>query len=115
MDGFSRSGFNQGDHLLDLGCGPGFVTRDLAYMVGNQGKVIAVDRSKYYLDFLEDWNKTHHLNIETQHADFDHMQLKPNSLDGAYCRWALAWVPNPRDVIQKVVDSPQTRRKIPHP
>ena len=31
------------------------------------------------------------------------MTLKPSSLDGMYCRWALAWIPNPEDVLKKVV------------
>ncbi|MDC1395923.1 methyltransferase domain-containing protein, partial [Bacteroidia bacterium] len=42
------------------------------------------------------------LNIETLHCDFDDMELKPNSIDGMYCRWALAWVPNPEEVLKKV-------------
>ena len=28
--------------------------------------------------------------------------LEENSLDGMYCRWALAWVAKPREVLQKV-------------
>jgi len=34
-----------GDRVLDLGCGPGFVTEDLALAVGPQGMVAAVDNS----------------------------------------------------------------------
>ena len=33
------------------------------------------------------------------------MQLSINSLDGAYCRWALAWIPNPEEIIKKVVQA----------
>jgi ubiquinone/menaquinone biosynthesis C-methylase UbiE len=34
---------NKGDTVVDLGCGPGFFTVDLACMVGENGRVIAVD------------------------------------------------------------------------
>jgi protein-L-isoaspartate O-methyltransferase len=40
----SRAGFSTGSTLVDLGCGPGYTTLDLARIVGSEGKVIAVDR-----------------------------------------------------------------------
>ena len=39
-----RACFEEGDTLVDLGCGPGFTTVDLARRVGPNGRVIAVDR-----------------------------------------------------------------------
>ena len=40
----SRVGFGRGNTLVDLGCGPGFTTLDLARRVGPMGRIIAVDR-----------------------------------------------------------------------
>ncbi|MCP3896123.1 MAG: methyltransferase domain-containing protein, partial [Bacteroides sp.] len=40
----SRAGFSKGATLVDLGCGPGYTTLDLAKVVGPGGKIIAVDR-----------------------------------------------------------------------
>ncbi|MDX2512841.1 MAG: methyltransferase domain-containing protein [Desulfobacterales bacterium] len=34
---------NPGDTVMDVGCGPGFFTIDMAKMVGPEGRVIAVD------------------------------------------------------------------------
>jgi len=34
---------NRGDTAMDMGCGPGFFTIDMAKMVGPDGRVIAVD------------------------------------------------------------------------
>ena len=33
------------------------------------------------------------------------MQLDTDSLDGMYCRWALAWIPNPKEILTKVLDA----------
>lgn len=42
-----------GDTVLDLGCGPGFFTVEMAKMVGSTGKVIAVDLQEKMLRRLE--------------------------------------------------------------
>ena len=38
------AGFGPGSRLVDLGCGPGYATLDLAEIVGGTGSVIAVDQ-----------------------------------------------------------------------
>jgi ubiquinone/menaquinone biosynthesis C-methylase UbiE len=100
--GWELGGFQAGNTLLDLGCGPGFCTTELAYMVGDRGKVIGVDLSTNYIEFLKKHAELHGLHIELQNCYFDDMQLDSNNLDGAFCRWALAWVPNPEAVLSKV-------------
>ena len=94
--------FSAGQRILDLGCGPGYCTQELAYIVGAEGEVVGVDKSKSYIDFLNRNAQLHGLNIKTICSDFDNMELKAESFDGAYCRWALAWLPNPEEVIAKV-------------
>ena len=102
IKGWELAGFTQGQTLLDLGCGPGFCTTELAYIVGTHGKVIGVDKSAHYIEFLNTISKQFNLNIETQCADFDEMELIENSIDGVYDRWALAWVSNPKEVLVKL-------------
>ena len=94
--------FTAGQTLLDLGCGPGFCTTELAYIAGQDGKVIGIDKSEHYISFLNNVTKQFDLNIETQCCDFEDMQLEPNSIDGVYDRWALAWVNNPKSVLRKL-------------
>lgn len=96
------AGFNTGDTILDLGSGPGFCSKGLAYLVGDYGKVIAVDKSEAYINFIKDLNKIHGFNIECVLSSFDDLELEPESLDGVYCRWALAWIPNPEEIVEKV-------------
>ncbi|MBN8678927.1 MAG: methyltransferase domain-containing protein [Chitinophagales bacterium] len=100
--GWELAGFRNGHTLLDLGCGPGFCTTELAYLAGENGKVIGVDFAANYVSFLQQQSALHGLDIVVQHASFDTMQLEANSLDGAFARWALAWVSNPEEVIARV-------------
>ena len=100
--GWKLGGFTADQTILDLGCGPGFCTKELAFMVGDKGKVIGVDRSAHFIEFLKAVKSLYSLNIEPICADFDDLNLEPNSLDGMYCRWALAWIPNPEEILKKV-------------
>lgn len=105
QQGWQTAQFNEGQTLLDLGCGPGFCTKELAFLTGETGKVIGVDISQLYIDHLNKVKKLQHLNIEAICSNFNDMQLAPNSIDGMYCRWALAWIPNPKEILSKVYDA----------
>lgn len=100
--GWKLAEFSAGQTLLDLGCGPGFCTTEMAYLVGATGKVIGIDKSKTFIDFLAQNAQLHGLQMDLQHCDFNDMQLQEESLDGAFSRWALAWINNPEEIIGKV-------------
>jgi ubiquinone/menaquinone biosynthesis C-methylase UbiE len=100
--GWYRGGFSAGQTLLDLGCGPGYCTTELAHIVGIEGKVYGIDKSAYYIDFLSRLNTLYELNITLQCADFENMLLPDNTFNGIYSRWALAWIPNPEEILTKL-------------
>lgn len=100
--GWELAGFKAGQTFLDLGCGPGFCTKELAFIAGEQGKVIGIDMSEQFIRFLNGIKQQYELNIEGIATDFDSMQLEPKSLDAMYCRWALAWISNPKEILSKV-------------
>src|SRR2546427_11345451 len=52
-DAWRRAGFTVGQTLVDLGCGPGYAALDLAELVGPHGRIVAIARSRRYLDALE--------------------------------------------------------------
>lgn len=91
----SRAGFSTGATLVDLGCGPGYTTFDLAQTVGPGGKVIAVDRDgERSLPLLKAQAHTLGLfNIETRAADLETFDLQEQSVDGVYGRWVLMYLP----------------------
>ncbi len=103
--GFRIAKINAGHVVLDLGCGPGFVSKELAFCVGQQGRVIGVDRSATYLAHLRATAALHALPIETRERDFTDLQLIPSSLDAMFCRWALAWIDSPDTVLEHVRDA----------
>jgi len=100
--GWRLARFRAGQTLLDLGCGPGYCTRELAFLTGEQGKVVGIDKSESYIAHLKQLASLQNLNIEAIAADFDAVELEPLSFDGMYCRWALAWLPHPEKILQKV-------------
>ena len=99
--GWNQAKFTEGHTILDLGCGPGFCSQELGYLVGAKGKVIGVDLSKTFIKHLQHIAQSHKLPIQGVVSDFNNMSLVPNSLDGMYCRWALAWLENPDEILQK--------------
>lgn len=91
----ARAGFGAGSTLVDLGCGPGYTSLELAKIVGPDGRIIAVDRdSERSLQLLKKQSATAGLqNIETRTADLETFDLPDRSVDGVYGRWVLMYLP----------------------
>src|SRR5262245_42270326 len=103
---WDRAGFGEGQALLDLGCGPGFATVELARLVGRRGRVLAVDSSESSLARLRERAHAERLdNIEIRHLDVHELPLDPHSLDGAYARWVLCFLRDPERVVRRVADA----------
>jgi SAM-dependent methyltransferase len=101
-DAWRRAGFTVGQTLLDLGCGPGYATLDLAAIVGARGRVVGVDRSRRFLDTLEAAARSRDLKqIETLELDLDVNDLPELSVDGIWSRWVYAFVSDPRRLLER--------------
>lgn len=57
-----------GEQVLDIGCGPGYLTREMAAQVGATGRVVGIDTSQAMLDVAAARCRTH-AGIELRHAD----------------------------------------------
>lgn len=102
QDAWRRAGFAEGQTLLDIGCGPGWATLDLAEIVGPTGRVIAVDRSRRFLDTLEAAARARGFaQIETREQDLDLEPLPEAGADGAWSRWVFAFVKRPRALVER--------------
>jgi SAM-dependent methyltransferase len=106
LDAWQRAGLVAGQRVLDVGCGPGYAALDLAEIVGSTGRVVAVERSRRFLDVLEGARSARGLDqISTFELDLDESRLPASQLDAAWCRWVLAFVKRPRDLAARVVEA----------
>jgi ubiquinone/menaquinone biosynthesis C-methylase UbiE len=106
MDAWRRAGFKAGQHLLDVGCGPGYATVDLASIVGSDGRVTAVDRSPRFLEHAaRAVEVTGGVAVSFVERDLDSLQLPQLQADGAWCRWVFAFLSKPRDLLRSIAAS----------
>ena len=105
LDAWRRAGFTVGQTLIDVGCGPGYATLDLADIVGPRGRIVAIDKSRRFLDVLEERASRRGLaRIEAHALDLDDAALPPVAADGAWARWVFAFVRNPRALLGRVAE-----------
>ena len=103
LDAWRRAGFTVGQTLLDLGCGPGHAAVDLAEIVGPTGRIVAIDRSRRFLDTLEATRRHRGLDqIMPLELDLNTVGPPPGDADGAWARWVFAFVKHPRALLARV-------------
>lgn len=101
-DLWRRAGFRAGKTLVDLGCGPGWATVDLAGIAGPTGRAIGVDRSRRFLDAAEARAQALGLsNAEFHEVDLDTQPLPVTGADGIWTRWVYSFVREPRAVLAR--------------
>lgn len=105
---WDRAGFQPGQQLLDLGCGPGFAALELAERVGTSGSVLAIDNAPPYLEHLQQEAQARGLNqLGTRLLDLGSRTSAAaleNSggagrWDGAWCRWLAMFLPDPEALV----------------
>jgi ubiquinone/menaquinone biosynthesis C-methylase UbiE len=103
LEAWRRAGISEGHTVLDVGCGPGHATLDLAEIVGPTGHVVALDRSRRFLDVLQGSARARGLgNVAIHPVDFDLGDLPDVRAGAAWCRWILAFVARPRELLERV-------------
>lgn len=102
-DAWARAGFAAGQHLIDIGCGPGYATMDLASLTGPAGRVTAIDRSRHFLDAIRTGLSRGHIDhVDVREIDLNTGSLPSFDADGAWCRWILAFVKDPKRVVTEI-------------
>ncbi|MEM7161142.1 MAG: methyltransferase domain-containing protein [Bacteroidota bacterium] len=99
---WDKAGIGYGDKVLDVGAGPGYASADLAEIVGERGKVVAVERSANYLEALREMNAQRGLNIQSHEVDLMEDEIPDADFDFSWCRWVNSFVPNRKKLIEKV-------------
>ena len=103
LDACRRAGIGPGQTVLDIGAGPGFAAIDIAEIVGRQGRVVAVERSRRFLDALADRAQRLGLeNLRLVEADVAEGGFGKAIADGAWCRWLLSFVTDPAQTVSHI-------------
>src|SRR4051812_29751838 len=106
LDFWRQSGLTEGMTVIDVGAGPGYAALDLAEIVGPTGRVIALERSRRFLDALDyraaQRGLTNIHAIETDLLDFDWSSARA---DRVWCRWVLAFVADPAKVVRGMAEA----------
>ena len=90
----------KGWSVLDVGCGTGAISKDIALMVGETGHVTGIDNTAY---FIQSGKKTYAdvKNLELIHADmFVYSPMK--KFDLIVAARVLQWLNNPQEAIKKL-------------
>ncbi|MFN0158102.1 MAG: class I SAM-dependent methyltransferase [Bacteroidota bacterium] len=100
---WERASILSGQTVLDIGCGPGYTSYDLAGVVTSKGKVIAIDESVRFIDHLKQrLQREGDVSIDARVGDVQKLDLPAESIDAAYQRWVLCFVRDPEAVIRGV-------------
>ena len=104
------AGITTGSRVIDVGCGPGFASLDLAEIVGATGSVLAVERSARFLDYLRAQAAQRELhNIVAAELDLMEAAIPTVDFDAAWCRWVACFVPHPHLLIDRIANALRPR------
>lgn len=103
LDCWRRAGIDQGWRVLDVGAGPGYATVDLAEIVGTSGQVIAVERSRRFVEATREACRSRGLEqVQVEELDLMNDPLPAADMDAAWCRWVACFVPSPETLVAKI-------------
>ena len=92
-------GLKDADLILDVGCGSGMVTRDIARLT--KGKVVAIDGSSDMVDVAKKVLKDFK-NVELHVGDAEKLPFDDDTFDVVTCNLLLMWADNPQKVVSEM-------------
>jgi SAM-dependent methyltransferase len=100
---WERAGFGPGDRLVDVGCGPGYATFELARLVGAEGSVLGVDRSRRFIEHLAAEAEARGIaNVRVEVAGIEELRLEPDCFDGCFARWVFSFLADPVPAVARL-------------
>ncbi|MGD9161775.1 MAG: class I SAM-dependent methyltransferase [Desulfobacteraceae bacterium] len=92
-----------GSTAMDIGCGPGFFTIDMAKLVGPEGKVIAVDLQEKMLSHVRKKAKKHNVEDRIQFfkCEQDRIGYKQKA-DFILALYMVHETPSPRNLLEEM-------------
>ena len=106
---YLKVGIKDAHLILDVGCGSGFVTRDIANLT--KGTVIAIDGSDHLLRVAQQILADHPNTIICK-GDAQQLPFAPNTFDLVTCNLLLMWAENPQSVVNEMTRVAKPKGKI---
>lgn len=98
-----KAGFGYGQSILDLGCGPGFASIELARLVGPGGRIEAIDAAETFLTPLQKSLDAAGLDqVRVQQGDAQDIPLPDQSVDQVWIRWLMCFLKDPSRVCHEI-------------
>lgn len=106
---FERLQINSGCQVLELCCGTGSQTMRLLELVGQSGRVVALDVAKDGLEKLQNMAGEEYDNrlitVEAKMEDFPEAlvrsEIEPPAFDIIFCAYGMYYSNNPKDTLQE--------------
>jgi len=96
---YLKVGLKDANLVLDVGCGPGMVTRDIAHLT--KGKVIAIDGSEDMIKVAKEVLKSYK-NVEFKVGNAENLPFNDNTFDIVTCNLLLMWADDPQKVVNEM-------------
>lgn len=96
-----RARLSPGLHVLDLGCGGGDITVDIARIVGPTGRVVGIDVDECVLAHARLASDACGLSVQWRHGRIEDLD-EDGSFDIAYSRFLLSHLPDPADALRRM-------------
>ena len=91
-----------GEHILDIGCGAGHDAHALARLVGRNGHVVGIDRSKTMIRAAQRRIQGQKCALEFRVCDAHHLKFPDNTFDACLAIGTLVFMENPSQVLTEV-------------
>ncbi|NQY42679.1 MAG: methyltransferase domain-containing protein [Legionellales bacterium] len=100
---FIKNYIKKGDKVLDIGCGPGIMSQEIAKIVGEGGGVLGVDISNRQIQLAKKLASQERLtNIKFQQGSATDLTKIEEKYDVVYVRFVLIHMRNPYEVAEQV-------------
>jgi ubiquinone/menaquinone biosynthesis C-methylase UbiE len=106
---YLKVGLKDATTVLDVGCGSGFVTRDIARLT--KGKVIGIDGSPRLLDVAKK-TLTEYTNTAICMGNAQQLPFPDNTFDLVTCNLLLMWADTPLQVVKEMARVVKPKGKI---
>ncbi len=100
--------------VLDVGCGPGYVTAELARRVGETGKAVGIDINATFLAAARAHAKEKGVGsiVSFQQVDFPPLPFPERSFDRILCKNVLEYVDSAEEVLKEMARVLKPRGRV---